>query len=90
MTSVVNHTQNEDIVLPLHVEDAVGKALKIGAADFLVNQGVACRIGPNLDQQPIQVIPEREIETWSLKGIPLLRFQDVPLRDGTEPGSNHR
>ena len=60
---MVYYTENKGIVGPQHVEDAIGKSTEVCTVDVFMDDGIARWILSNPFQSPIQLIPEREIET---------------------------
>lgn len=77
---MVNHSQNEGVIVPQHVEDPKGKLMEIGPADVLMDYGKALGIGPDLKEDAIQVVPKGEVQAVGFLGIPVLGRQDIPLR----------
>jgi hypothetical protein len=55
---MVDHSQNEDVAPPKHIENARGKALEIGATDGVVDNGEARGVNADLVQHMVQLIPE--------------------------------
>lgn len=90
MAGVVDHSQNEDVIFPLHVKDAKRELTEIGTADVLMNDGKTLRVSSDLEKDTIQIISKRKIQTFGLLGVPALGRQDIPFRRGAEPGWDHR
>lgn len=76
---MVDHSQDEDVILSLHVKNTKRKLMEIGAADILVDDRKTLRIGPDLKEDAIQIVPKGEIQTVGFLGIPPLGCQDIPL-----------
>lgn len=79
MPGVVDHSQDEDVVQPHDVEHSIREAPEVGPADLLVNDRESCGMGTDLQQGPIQVIPEGKIQARPLLGVPLLGSEEIPL-----------
>src|SRR5215203_63321 len=90
MASLVDHSQNEEMVSPLHVEDAKWEVPEIGPSDFLLNDWKAFRMGTYVDERLVQFVAKREIQSLGSPGIPLLRALDVPFCRRAESSSDHR
>jgi hypothetical protein len=59
---MVDHSQDEDMIPPLDVEDSIGKPPEVSAPDVLMNDCEAGGIRPNLDQHTIELVSESEIQ----------------------------
>src|SRR5215217_5255652 len=90
MSRMVDHTQDEDVVHPHHIEHAIRKAPKIGPTDLLVKDREARGMCTDLGEGSIQLVPKGKIQPGPLPGVPLLCGQEILLGRRAEAGSNHR